>query len=222
MAEWRTERHVGPADELHARVPPDDGERRIWVLVPTRPALVLGSTQDESVVDRAAVDAAGADVVRRRSGGGAVWVAAGDPLWVDVIVPRGDPLWRDDVARSVLPIGRAWQRALAAVGFGATAVHDGPMVHTTWSRLVCFAGVGPGEVLRGTAKVVGISQRRTRGWARFQCAVPLRWDPAPLARCLRAHPPEDVLATVATGLGDLAPDALLAELVGALASSDLD
>jgi hypothetical protein len=30
------------------------------------------------------------------------------------------------------------------------------------------------------AKVVGLAQRRTRTGARFQCAVPRRWDPGPL------------------------------------------
>jgi hypothetical protein len=30
----------------------------------------------------------------------------------------------------------------------------------------------------GGAKAVGISQRRTRAGARFQCAVHRRWDPA--------------------------------------------
>lgn len=218
---WRIEHHEGVASELHAMVPPDDGLRRLWVLRPTGPALVLGSTQDESVVDRAAADAAGVEVVRRRSGGGAVWVAPGDPLWVDVIVPRGDPLWSDDVGRSFLPIGRAWSRALARVGVGATSVHEGPMVRTAWSDLVCFAGVGPGEVLAGTAKVVGMSQRRTRGTARFQCAVHRSWDPSPLRALLRARPPEAVLAGVGVGVGAVSAAVLVDALVEALTSPAL-
>ena len=32
------------------------------------------------------------------------------------------------------------------------------------------------QFCRSGAKVVGISQRRTRAGARFQCAVPRRWD----------------------------------------------
>src|SRR3546814_17233262 len=52
---------------------------------------------------------------------------------------------------------------------------------------VCFAGRGPGEVLRGEAKVVGIRQRRTRAGARFQCAVPVVWEPALLAALLRSE-----------------------------------
>jgi hypothetical protein len=42
--------------------------------------------------------------------------------------------------------------------------------------VVCFGGTGPGEVVVGGAKVVGLSQRRTRDGARFQCSVPLAWD----------------------------------------------
>ncbi len=221
------EHHRGPAAELHALVPPDDGARRVWVLDVTRPAVVLGSTQSESMVDRAAAAAADIDVVRRRSGGGAVWVAPDDPIWVDVLVPRDDPLWRDDVGASFVPIGRAWQRALEAVGVGDTWVHEGPLVRTAWSDLVCFAGVGPGEVLdrptiEGAAKVVGMSQRRTRDTARFQCAVPRRWDPAPLARLLVPSPPVDALTAVGRGLGvDVDADALVGALVGALTSPDL-
>lgn len=218
---WRVEHHEGPASELHAMVPPDDGLRRIWVLRPTGPALVLGSTQDESVVDRAAADAAGVEVVRRRSGGGAVWVAPGDPVWVDVIVPRGDPLWSDDVGRSFLPIGRAWSRALTRVGVGTTSVHEGPMIRTAWSDLVCFAGVGPGEVLAGTAKVVGMSQRRTRGTARFQCAVPRSWDPSPLRALLRPRPSEEALAGAGAGVGAVSAAALVGALVEALTSPAL-
>jgi hypothetical protein len=42
--------------------------------------------------------------------------------------------------------------------------------------------------------VVGISQRRTRGWARFQCAAYLRWDPGALVALLAPpRPPVDAL-----------------------------
>ena len=60
-------------------------------------ALVLGSTQPGTSVDSARAARAGIEVVRRRSGGGAVLVGPGDPVWIDVWLPRGDPLWHDDV-----------------------------------------------------------------------------------------------------------------------------
>ena len=44
------------------------------------------------------------------------------------------------------------------------------------SPVVCFAGLAAGEVTVGGAKVVGISQRRTRAGGRFQCSVPLQWN----------------------------------------------
>jgi len=47
---------------------------------------------------------------------------------------------------------------------------------------------------------VGISQRRTRGWALFQCAIPLQWDPAALIGVLgpSAEPAIDAKVAVLT------------------------
>jgi lipoate-protein ligase A len=193
--DWEVEeRHEAPS-AFHARSLPDDGRRQAWVCRPDRPALVLGSAQRDDVVDGQACAEAGIEVVRRRSGGGAVLVVPGELLWVDVLLPAGDPLWRADVGRAFHWLGDVWQAALADLGVGAT-VHRGPLQRTPWSPLVCFAGLGPGEVCLtgpatgGTPKAVGISQRRTRTTARFQCAALLRWAPAELGRLL-ALPAED-------------------------------
>jgi lipoate---protein ligase len=216
---WRVEHHRGRAAELHALEVPDDGVARVWVLDVTAPAVVLGSTQRAEVLDDAAAAAAGVDVARRRSGGGAVWVAPGDPHWIDVVVPRGHHLWDDDVGRAFLPVGRAWQAALAELGIAATRLHEGGLACGPLGGTVCFAGRGPGEVLLGDAKLVGISQRRTRAGARFQCAVPVRWDPAPLAALLRDRVEPGALASVGAGIGpDIGADALVAALVDALAA----
>lgn len=217
MSDWVVEHHRGSAAELHALEVSDDGTPRIWVLEATGPAVVLGSTQPDDVVDAEAARAAGVAVARRRSGGGAVWVAPGDPHWVDVIVPRGHDLWTDDVGRAFLPIGRAWQEALASLGVEGTHLHEDRLACGPLGGTVCFAGRGPGEVLLGEAKVVGISQRRTRAGARFQCAVPVHWDPAPLAALLRDHPDADALVGVGTGIGDeISTDQLVDALVAAL------
>jgi lipoate-protein ligase A len=152
----------------------DPVERSVWVFDVSSPALVLGSTQTLDVVDLDAAAAAGVEVVRRRSGGGAVLLVPGESLWVDVVVPRGDALWDDDVGRASHWLGAVWHSALSACGVEGT-VHTGSIVHTAWSRLVCFAGLGPGEVLVDGRKAVGISQRRTRAGARFQCVAHRRW-----------------------------------------------
>ncbi|MEY2402867.1 MAG: lipoate---protein ligase [Acidimicrobiaceae bacterium] len=148
----------------------------------------------------------GIDVVRRRSGGGAVYVEPDGTLWVDVVVPRGDERWDDDVGRAAFWLGEAWA---AAVGDSAV-VHRGPMVRNEWSDLVCFAGLGPGEVTIDGRKVVGISQRRTRELARFQCVAYERWDPGPLTTLV----PDADLEVVGAGVGPLA--AVEAALIAAI------
>jgi lipoate-protein ligase A len=206
---WEVRRLSGSAAELHAEPLPEGPGRAVWVLEATATALVLGSTQSEDLVDREAATAAGIELARRRSGGGVVLVVPGETAWVDVIVPAGDPLWDDDVGRAARWVGRSWQAALAEVGIGPTEVHDGPLACGPLGRLVCFGTVGAGEVTaagseggRGLRKVVGISQRRTRAAARFQCAAYRRWDPAPLVSLLRlGDEGRRALADAAVGTG---------------------
>lgn len=203
--------------QLHGPLLPALTSRQVRVAVATEPALVLGSTQPMETVRPGAPVA----VVRRRSGGGAVWVAPGDPVWVDVVVPAGDPLSDDDVSRAFWWLGDAWAAAVRDLGLPSVEVHRGPMIRTPLARLVCFAGVGAGEVLSEGRKVVGIAQRRTREGALFQCAVPKVWDPAPLVAALQLDEAErtateGALAGAATGVGAIDDDdvvmALLAHL----------
>jgi lipoate-protein ligase A len=203
---WAVERlRAHPAD-LHARALPEPVRREVWLCEPTAPALVLGSAQADDVVDRAACEAAGVAVVRRRSGGGAVLVAPGRQLWVDVVLPADDPLWSPDVGRAFLWLGEAWATALAAVGVPGE-VHRGGLVPSPWSDLVCFAGRGTGEVLGPDgAKLVGLSQRRTRAGARFQGSALGGWEPEELLGLLALDPARRAagaaeLATVAGGVG---------------------
>jgi lipoate-protein ligase A len=195
---WAVVRRAGPAGELHDLEVPSPPRREVWFLEPSRAALVLGSTQAASTVRP---DLRGIDVVRRRSGGGAVLLEPGAVLWVDVIVPASDRLWVDDVGRAAHWLGAVWAEALAACGVAAV-VHEGAMVRTEWSGLVCFAGLGPGEVTVGGRKVVGISQRRTRSAARFQCVVLERWDPEAVAALFEpAARPASPLGDGAAGPG---------------------
>lgn len=192
----------------------------------TRPAVVLGSTQpDDAVVvpwsgaggaglaapaqvDDAAGSgspetggrvgrAAGLDVARRRSGGGAVLLEPGRVVWADVVVPAGDDLWVADVGRAAWWLGETWATALDALGVPGAVVHRGGLIRSAWSAQVCFAGLGPGEVTVEGRKAVGISQRRTREGALFQCAVPLAWDPRPLLAALSMSPADRGAAAAA-------------------------
>jgi lipoate-protein ligase A len=167
-AAWTTVTVTGTVAELHRRDPVAGSGRVVELMQPTAPALVLGSAQRDDVVDAAAVAARGLAVARRRSGGGAVLVDPASCCWLDLVVPRGDALWDDDVVRSFGWVGETWAAALGSLGVAAT-VAPAPRPPDDAGRLVCFAGLGAGEVLVGGRKVVGLSQRRTRGHARFQC-----------------------------------------------------
>ena len=133
------------------------------------------------MVDAAAATAAGIEIVRRRSGGGAVLVTPDDPVWIDVWVPSADPLSETDVTAAFTWLGSAWAAALGALGLHGLEVQGpGPGACTRWSSLVCFGGVGAGEVSVDGRKVVGLSQRRNRSGAWFHSAAVRRWDPDPL------------------------------------------
>jgi lipoate-protein ligase A len=224
-AGWRLERQHGPAQQLHqgSAAGIEEGAvpvRTVRVLAVERPALVLGSSQPASDVDEAAADRAGVDVVRRRSGGGAVLVDR-SVVWVDLIVPATDPLWDADVGRATWWVGRAWAAALEEVGAGPAEVWHGPMRATAWSSRVCFGGLGPGEVVARSRKVVGISQRRTRHAALFQTAAALVWDPAAILGLLRLDPAErargiEQLDDAAGGVPLDGTDGLLSALLAAL------
>jgi lipoate-protein ligase A len=214
---WAVERVRGSAAVLHARAVPEPPRRAAWVLAPDAPALVLGSTQGPDLVDREAAARRGVALAGRRSGGGAVFVDPATTAWVDLIVPAGDALWHDDVGRAAGWVGRAWQAALADLGVGPTVVHEGALACGPLGRLVCFGTVGAGEVTTPEgAKVVGVSQRRTRAAARFQCAAYSAWQPDMLVELLRLDGDgARSLAGAAVGTG-VPVDAMAAALLARL------
>ena len=154
---------------------------------------MLGSSQRDESVDIAAARRQGIDVVRRRSGGGGVLLWPGEFVWLDLEIPATDELWSDDVGRAMWWVGELWSAALADLEPRVT-VYEGRLQRTRWSSDVCFAGTGPGEVLVDDAKLVGVSQRRTRLAARFQTMVHLRWRPDVVASLVAGHPTVEELA----------------------------
>ena len=211
---YRLVASASTADDFHARVVPEPASCEIWLHEVIGAALVLGSTQDPSIVDRDACERAGVEVVRRRSGGGAVLLVPGAVTWVDVIVPRGSPGWSDDVHGPMVWLGEHLAAVVAdRVPEASVDVHRGPMVTTAWSPQVCFDGLGAGEVLVDGAKLVGISQRRTRHAARLQCCWYSSYEAADLVDLLSAHqrPAVAALRPVAT-----LPPVVAAALPGAL------
>lgn len=216
LGSWTREWRRGEAGALHARELPDPVVREVSVLSVRNRAVVLGSAQHLDDVDADAAAALRAEIVQRRGGGGAVWLAPGEQLWIDVVVPAGDALWESDVGRAFLWLGEVWEAALSDLGIRAMT-HRRGLVRTLRSSSICFAGLGPGEVHVAGSKLVGMSQRRVRDASRFQCVVYQRFDPGPLVDLLVPDPHErpvaraELLATC-VGLADVAPEATLADL----------
>ena len=161
--------------DFHARAF-DTAERSLWVpQLSAEPTLVLGSSQSANDVDHDALRSAGIGLTSRRSGGGAVLVSFDDLVWFDIVLPSTDPLWDADVGRSFDWLGTACQRALRSLDV-ETERHTGSLVSNEWSRKICFASLGPGELTVDGKKLVGMSQRRTRQASRIQVAILRRWD----------------------------------------------
>lgn len=203
---WRVDRLLATAQEHHARDLPWD---RFAVLCEhSDRAIVLGSTQQVSDIDSDLAANRGVSVVRRRSGGGAVFLAPDESIWVDVVIQRDDPLWTDDVSSSALWLGDAWRGALSALGIDGLVVHAGPMVTSGSSRTICFEGLASGELTRDGAKMVGISQRRTRDGARFQCVLYRVWDASQWAGFLTSVGAREALNAVSVATVDAPTEAV--------------
>jgi lipoate---protein ligase len=143
------------------------------------PTVVLGSTQRETLLNPAAVGALPAEVVRRRGGGGAVLLLPGDHLWIDAWIPRDDPLWQADVSEAAAWVGAWWAAAFDELGVADCEVHRGKAVPGAHEP-VCFSGRGPGEVFHQGAKLMGLSQWRSREGALFHSCAYTHWDATPL------------------------------------------
>jgi len=167
---WRVlERHASPG-ALHGELPDPVGKRLVCVCVPSVRAVVIGSAQPAADFDGERLRSSGLGLVRRRSGGGAVIVAPELQVWVDLFVPSGDVLAEPDVGKSFYWLGDAYAGAIARVlgqssESAAIEVHRGRAQSTPWSKVLCYAGLGAGEVTVAGRKVVGMSQRRDRSGA---------------------------------------------------------
>jgi lipoate-protein ligase A len=209
---------AGAAETFHSRDPDFGSGIEIVVCEVERPALVLGSRQDTKILhlDRSA--AQGWDVVRRRSGGTLVHLVPGEVLWVDLLMAATHPAFTTDLRASMIWMGQQWAAVLSALSgplcltvsepdtlaAGPTrsaeiTVFQGAVERSAWADLLCFGGLGPGEVTLDGAKLVGLSQRRTRSGAWFQMAVHRRFEIADLTELWAVKtPPLSALGPVAT------------------------
>ena len=209
---WNSHVWHGSAAQFHSL--DLDAQRAVWCCVVSAPALILGSTQNESDINPEQAMAHGVDIVRRRSGGGVVYVHPDASIWCDITIPRDDLLWTDDVSTSMLWLGEVFVEALSP--WLATSVYRNEFLVGDDGRTVCFASTSPGEVFAGSSKVVGISQRRTRQGARFQCVVYRQWNPEQWVDCLASPDLAQRVGRLPVAPVDVTPEQLMTSLVTVL------
>lgn len=111
------------------------------------PAIVLGRAQRNLPTDPVLP-------LRRRSGGGGAVLTGPWLLRAAVRLPPGHVLAGRGPVAAARWFGQVHQAWLQAQGITDTRLCDGPTV----GHWACFAGQGPGEVMVGDRKMVGITQ----------------------------------------------------------------
>ena len=176
MPEWVVSDQAGNVQALHSLMNEDWASPSVWIMSPTNPCLVLGSSQDDSCINYQHAKKVDVSIARRRTGGGAVFVDPQTLFWVDLFVPRTHRIWQDDIEVASVWMGRVWKNALNSMGVDCQ-MYNKPFEKGPLADLVCFAGRAPGELLIREKKILGISQRRMKEGVRFQCALTLGWKP---------------------------------------------
>ncbi len=129
------------------------------------PLVVLGSSQPDELIARDAT----IDVVRRRGGGGAVFVDPKQTIWIDLWLPAASSLVRD-VRGLLIGVGEHLRSVLASRGVDGLRIVE-PTGQVAQS-VACFAALGFGELVDSTGrKLLGLTAWRSRDGALVQSAV---------------------------------------------------
>jgi lipoate-protein ligase A len=162
--------------------------------------------------DRDRVAAASLDVVRRPTGGRAVWHAG--ELTYAVAMPAAE---LSGVRGPYLEIHRMLLDALRSLGVEATIAPECPVPGLDAGA--CFARPVGGEILVRGRKVVGSAQVREGGGLLQHGSILLRDDQAVVRAVTRGDPPPDGSAPLERLLGTALAEADLAEAIGAAAAA---
>jgi len=162
--------------------------------------------------DRERITAAGLDVVRRPTGGRAVWHAG--ELTYAVAMPAAD---LSGIRAAYLEIHRMLLDALGALGADASLAAESPA--TGVDAGACFARPVGGEILVGGRKVVGSAQVRESGGLLQHGSILLRDDQAMVRAVTRGDAPPDGSAPLEGLLGRLLPPTEVAAAIAGAAAT---
>lgn len=196
--------HIERSEQLLASTAPGSPPVLYWSQAKSE-ALVLGFSQQETILNPQAVIEAAIPVYHRRAGGTAVLVGP-HLLGLDVVLPADHPLVLADLVESYRWLGETWVRALRLLGVETRAIppdeahaaralarQEENRERETVLRRACYASNSPYEVVAGTRKVVGLDMIRRRNGSLLQAGVLLHWDGEKLTRLLAHSPAEQAL-----------------------------
>jgi len=211
--------HIARSEHLLSTMEPESTPLLFWSQAEPA-ALVLGFSQQESILNCQAVARERIPVYQRRAGGTAVLVGP-ELLGLDVILPAGHPLVLPDLVESYRWLGETWVRALRLLGVETRAIapHEAReqralarrpalLARETVVGRACYASNSPYEVVVGQRKLVGLDMIRRRNGSLLQAGLLLHWNAERLARLLGHTPAEhELLRTTlperAVGLDEL-------------------
>ena len=162
--------------------------------------------------DRSRIEAAGLDVVRRPTGGRAVWHAG--ELTYAVAMPVAA---LSGVRAAYLEIHRVLLRGLHALEIDAALAPASPVPGLGTGA--CFARAVGGEILVGGRKVVGSAQVREGGGLLQHGSVLLRDDQAMVGAVTRGEPAADGSAPLERVLGRSLPARAVARAIATAAAA---
>lgn len=147
------------------------------------PAISLGRHQaDPDVAARDALEALGAEWVRRPTGGRLVWHGPpGEELTYSVVAPIGRPPFAGGRTDAYRRIHEALAMGLRRLGLAvdlAPRTPGRPGRIRPASRLACFAATVPWEIEAGARKLLGSAQRRSHEALLQHGSLPLAGDPS--------------------------------------------
>jgi lipoate-protein ligase A len=211
--------HIERSEQLLSRAAPGSMPLLCWSQAEPE-ALVLGFSQQESILNHQAVAHERIPVYQRRAGGTAVLVGP-DLLGLDIILPAGHPLVLADLVESYRWLGETWVHALHLLGVETRSIppQEAREQRTLAKRpqcqaretvlcRACYASNSPYEVVVGQRKLVGLDMIRRRNGSLLQAGLLLHWNAGHLARLLGHTPAEqELLRTIlperAVGLDEL-------------------
>ena len=188
--------------------------------------LSLGRGQPVTDVDCQALKAAGLGLVRRPTGGGAIFHV--DELTYSVIAPETEVRVAGGIVESYRRLSAGLMRGLEQLGVADLAADKRAADQRAAERRaenrrlkgpVCFESPSDYEITTGGRKLVGSAQMRSRGVVLQHGTVPLHGDIARICPLLAARPdPARVRARAATVAETLGRTVTWSEVAGAVAA----